>query len=83
MKDYLFRIEIDKVLRQMFSKSLNLSNNNGKGPDFKTKDCTYFIELKSRRINKDNEKNHFSLKRKQYKDYGEYPRQTVFSCSNQ
>lgn len=77
MKDYLFRIEVDNVLREIISKELDLLHYH-RGPDFRTRDFRYVIEMKSRKINKDNEKNHFSLKPTQYHRFIELSRQSFF-----
>jgi len=77
MRDYFFRIEIDNVLRKILSKGLDVLSYE-RGPDFRTRDFKYIIEMKSRRINKDNEKNHFSLKPRQYYRFIELSEQSFF-----
>jgi hypothetical protein len=80
MKDYLFRIEVDNALRNMIANSLGLLAYE-RGPDFRTSDFLYTIEMKSRRIEKDNHNAHFSIKTRQYERFKTSAQQSFFSSS--
>ncbi|MEM5778726.1 MAG: hypothetical protein QXD43_02755 [Candidatus Aenigmatarchaeota archaeon] len=78
MKSYDFRINIDKTLRNIISDSLDLISYE-RGPDFRTRDFRYIIEMKSRRIENKNQDAHFSIKTKQYERFKKVAKQLVFS----
>jgi hypothetical protein len=81
MDDCIFRVEVDVVLRKVLSKNLGLLTYE-RGPDFRTEDFENFIEMKSRRIKCDDEKNHFSVKPRQYESFKESIQQTFWHLEN-
>ncbi|MFH0928869.1 MAG: hypothetical protein V1818_00770 [Candidatus Aenigmatarchaeota archaeon] len=80
MKRHAFRPAIDNVLRERLSGYLGLTSYS-RGPDFKTMDRKYVIEMKCR-MTKDPKKNdHFSIRPRQFINYKNAMKQVVLNPS--
>jgi hypothetical protein len=64
-----FRIEIEDVIGKTLSKDLNLLRYSKRGIDFRTKDFRYLVEMKVRKIEKNNYNTHFSIEKSQYEEF--------------
>jgi len=73
-----FRIEIEDIIGKTLSKELNLLRYPKRGIDFKTKDFRYWIEMKVKKVEKNDYNTHFSIEKSQYEEFVKNSHQTFW-----
>jgi len=64
-----FRTEIEYTIGKTLSKELDLLRYSRRGIDFRTKDFRYWIEMKVRKVEKNDYNTHFSIEKSQYEEF--------------
>jgi len=72
-----FSVQIENIVGKVLSEELNL-HRYPRGADFRTEDFRYWIEMKVRRVKKNNHNTHFSIESPQYKQFVETAQQTFW-----